>query len=102
MPTTGHVSYMLLREQTYTYQTGRTSPVPKEGAAGCSPSEVSWVTLLESKPLDGNHSQHPFASRGQTHGGWAGALRDCPVVAAGRVKAGKNISWQKGTSQDWH
>lgn len=58
------------REQMYMDQAGPMSPmslhkskVPAgEGAAGCSPSELSWVTLLESKPRDGSHSQHPFAS----------------------------------------
>lgn len=61
----------------------------REGPACCPPSKLSWVSLLESKPLNGNHSQHSFASQSQAHRGCTGGLGDHPVAAIDRIKAGE-------------
>lgn len=69
----------------------RAAKVPAgERAAGCSPSEPSWVTLLECKPLGGNRGQHPFASRGQTHRGVQGPLGTIPWLQLAESRQGKD------------
>lgn len=84
-----HVCQMLSQEQIPMqprYLQGR--------AAGCTPSGLSGVSLLESKPLNGNHSQIPLPAKvkhtGMCRGSW-GPSHGCHWQNQGR----ENISWRR-------
>lgn len=71
------------------------------GAAGCTLSKLSWVSLLESKPLNGNHSQHSFASQSWAHRDVQGVLGTIPWLPLTESRQGRH-QLEEDTSQNWH
>lgn len=106
MPMAGHASQMLSRERTYMYQTGPMSPLHtcSQGACRGEGSRLFslWTVLGHpawmQTPWWESRSTSLCQPRSDTQG-CAGALRDDPVAAAGRVKARKRSAGRRAQAR---